>query len=75
MTNKLPMNYLLISLRNNARTIMPREARNYGNPVAVSIERNRKYWVNQERCTSRPQLHPGATNRFAQSDDDALKSL
>ena len=53
-TNYL-LHYLLITLRNTTRTIIPRGAMDYDNPVAINIERNKNYWVNQERCTTRPQ--------------------
>ena len=53
-TNYL-LQYLLITLRNTTRTIIPRGAVDYDNPVAINIERNKNYRVNQERCTTRPQ--------------------
>ena len=53
-TNYL-LQYLLITLRNTTRTIIPRGAIDYDNPVAINIERNKNYRVNQERCTARPQ--------------------
>ena len=53
-TNYL-LQYLLITLRNTTRTIIPRGALDYDNPVAINIERNKNYRVNQERCTTRPQ--------------------
>ena len=53
-TNYL-LHYLLITLRNTTRTIIPRGAIDYDNHVAINIERNKNYWVNQERCTTRPQ--------------------
>ena len=53
-TNYL-LHYLLITLRNTTRTIIPRGAIDYDNLVAINIERNKNYWVNQRRCTTRPQ--------------------
>ena len=53
-TNYL-LQYLLITLQNTTRTIIPRGAIDYDNPVAINIERNKNYRVNQERCTARPQ--------------------
>ena len=41
----------------------------YDNPVAINIQRNKNYRVNQERCTTRPQAAPRTTNRFAQFDN------
>ena len=55
-TNYL-LQYILITLRNTTRTIIPRGAIDYDNPVAINIERKKNYWVNQERCTTRPQSH------------------
>ena len=40
-TNYL-LQYLLITLRNTTRTIIPRGAIYYDNPVAINIERNKK---------------------------------
>ena len=56
-TNYLLHYYLLINLRNTTRKIIPRGVIDYDNPVAINIERNRKYRVNQEKCTTRPQSH------------------
>ena len=55
-TNYL-LHYLLITLRNTTRMTIPRGATDYDNPVAINIERNKNYWVNQEKCTTRPQSH------------------
>ena len=53
-TNYL-LQYLLITLRNTTRTIIPWGPIDYDNPVAINIERNKNYRVSQERCTARPQ--------------------
>ena len=48
------LHYLLITLRNTTRTIIPQGAVDYDNPVAINIERNKDYRVKQERCITRP---------------------
>ena len=53
-TNYL-LHYLLITLRNTRMTIIAGGAIGYDNPVAINIERNRNYQVDQEECTTHPQ--------------------
>ena len=76
-TNYL-LQYLLITLRNTTRTIIPRGAIDYDNPVAINIERNKNYRVNQERCTARPQSRtqgPPTDSHNSLRIYDALKRL
>ena len=76
-TNYL-LQYLLITLRNTTRTIIPRGAIYYDNPVAINIERNKNYRVNQERCTARPQSRtqgPPTDSHNSLRSYDPLKRL
>ena len=76
-TNYL-LQYLLLTLRNTTRTIIPRGAIDYDNPVAINIERNKNYQVNQERCTACPQSRtqgPPADSHNSLRIYDALKRL
>ena len=76
-TNYL-LHYLLITLRNTTRTFIPRGAIDYDNPVAINIERNKNYWVNQGRCTTRPQSRtqePPTDSHNLSRIDDASKRL
>ena len=72
------LHYLLITLRNTTRTIIPRGAIDYDNPMAINIERNKNYWVNQERCTTHPQSctqEPPTDSHNLSRIDDASKRL
>ena len=74
-TNYL-LHCLLITLQNTTRTIIPRGAIDYDNPVAINIERNKNYRVNQERRSSRPQSRtqePPTDSHNLLRIDDALK--
>ena len=52
---KYLLSYLLITLRNSTRTIIPRGAMAYDNPFTINMERSRNYRENQERCATHRQ--------------------
>ena len=76
-TNYL-LHYLLITLRNITRTIIPRGAVDYDNPVAINIERNKSYRVNQKDVSPARKAAPKSHQpiRIIHCElNDALKRL
>ena len=74
LPSTLPTNYSTKHYKDDNTT----GAIDYDNPVAINIERNKNYWVNQERCTTCPQSRtqePPTDSHNLSQIDDASKRL